>query len=69
MANNGYYLRSRDVAHILDLSPDEVSELAQTKKLKATKVGRLWRFRLADVMSYKRMLEKDRIATKLSPFA
>lgn len=69
MAIDGYYLRSRDVAHILELSPDEVSQLAQTKKLKAKKAGRIWRFRLTDVRAYKRMLERERIATKLSPFA
>jgi excisionase family DNA binding protein len=69
MAIDGYYLRSRDVAHILELSPDEVSQLAQTKKLKAKKAGRNWRFRLTDVRAFKRMLERERIATKLSPFA
>lgn len=69
MAINGYELRSRDVAHILDLSPDQVAELAQRKKLKATKVGRIWRYSLADVKAYKRNLERERIATRLSPFA
>ena len=69
MAINGYELRSKDVAHILDLSPDEVAELAQRKKLKAQKVGRIWRYSLADVKAYKRALERERIATRLSPFA
>ena len=46
-------LRARDVAHILDCSPDEVYPLISTGVLKASKVGRLWKFRLEDVMSYK----------------
>ena len=52
MSQNSYFLRSRDVSHILDLSPDEVAELAQSGKLKAKKVGRIWRYSLADVMAY-----------------
>ncbi len=53
-----YVLRSRDVAHILDCSPDEVIELAQSKKLKATKKGRLWKYRTRDVLAYKKSLEE-----------
>jgi hypothetical protein len=68
MAINGYDLRSRDVAHILDLSPDEVTELAHIKKLRAKKVGRIWRYSLADVRAYRRRQESERIATQLSPF-
>ena len=69
MTINGHLLRSRDVAHLLDISPDEVSELALRKELKAEKVGRLWRYKLKDVMAYRRKREIERIATKLSPFA
>lgn len=58
MNKNGYVLRSRDVAHLLDCSPDEVIELAQRKKLKAVKEGRFWRYRATDVMLYKKSLEK-----------
>ena len=47
-------LRSKDVAHILDCSPDDVVELARGGKLKAEKRGRYWTFREADVMAYKR---------------
>lgn len=57
MNKNGYVLRSRDVAHLLDCSPDEVIELAQRKKLKAVKEGRFWRYRATDVMLYKKSLE------------
>ena len=69
MTVNGYSLRSRDVAHLLDISPDEVSELALRKELKAKKVGRLWRYKFEDVMTYRRKRERERVATKLSPFA
>ena len=69
MLNNNYYLRSKDVAHLLDVSPDEVVQLAQSRKIKATKVGRLWRYRLADIKAYMKRQERDRIATQLSPFA
>ncbi len=54
MSKNGYVLRSRDVAHILDCSPDEVIELAQRRKLKASKDGRFWKYRPADVLAYKK---------------
>ena len=52
-----YVLRSRDVAHILDCSPDEVIELAQRKKLKAIKQGRLWKYRAKDVFAYMKSLQ------------
>ena len=54
MEDNRPLLRSKDVAHILDCTPDEVVELARARKLKAEKQGRLWRFRRDDVMAYKR---------------
>ena len=62
MANHKNLLRSKDVAHILDVSPDDVIELAKKGKLKATKEGRFWRFRPAHVMAYKRRqeLKEDR---------
>jgi len=52
-------LRARDVAHILDCSPDDVYPLISTGKLKATKVGRLWKFRLQDVLSCKDRMNGD----------
>ena len=48
----GPMLRSKDVAHILDCSPDDVIVLAQKGILKATKHGRFWRFEEADVRAY-----------------
>ena len=47
-------LNSREVAEILDMSPDTVNELARKSVLPAFKRGRQWRFRKPDVISYKR---------------
>ena len=62
MAKGKQLLRSKDVAWILDCCPDDVIDLARSGKLKAAKVGRLWKYRLADVMAYKRGREKEREA-------
>ena len=51
-------LRSKDVAWILDCSPDDVIVLANKGKLPATKQGRSWRFEETDVLTYKRWLER-----------
>ena len=53
-------LKTRDVAWILDCSPDEVNALARSEKLKAFKQGRNWRFREADVIAFKKRMEKLR---------
>jgi excisionase family DNA binding protein len=59
MADAKALLRSRDVAHLLDCSPDQVVQLARTNKIKAEKQGRLWRFRLRDVKAYMRKQKKE----------
>jgi excisionase family DNA binding protein len=46
-------LNTKDVAWILDCSPDDVSELARKGKLKSEKVGRFWKYHEADVIAYK----------------
>ena len=51
-------LRTKDVAWILDWSPDDVNVLARKGKVKAFKQGRFWRFREADVVAYKKRMEK-----------
>ena len=48
------FLKSRDVARILDISPDDVVALVHRGELRAMKVGRLWRYRVADVQAYSR---------------
>ena len=49
-------LNRKEVAEILDLSPDTVNELARKSVLPAFKRGRQWRFRKRDIASYKRQL-------------
>ncbi len=47
-------LKSKDVAYILDCSPDDVIDLAKKGKLKAIKQGRYWKYELKDVMAYQK---------------
>jgi excisionase family DNA binding protein len=49
-------LNSKEVAEILDLSPDTVNEFARKSLLPAFKQGRQWRFRKRDIASFKREL-------------
>jgi len=49
-------LNSKEVAQILDLSPDTVNEFARKSVLPAFKKGRQWRFRKRDIASFKRQL-------------
>ena len=49
-------LNSREVAEMLDLSPDTVNELTRKSVLPAFKRGRQWRFRRRDITSFKREL-------------
>ena len=50
-------LNSRDVARILDMSPDTVNEYARKKILLGVKKGRQWRFRRRDIASFKRQIQ------------
>ena len=52
------FLTSRDVAYILDCTPDDVIDLARKRQLPAVKHGKFWKFHRADVMVYKRLKEK-----------
>jgi len=49
-------LNSKEVAELLDCSPDTVNELARKSILPALKRGRQWRFRKRDITSFKRQL-------------
>jgi excisionase family DNA binding protein len=49
-------LNSREVARLLDMSPDRVNEFARKRLLRAFKTGRQWRFRRQDIASFKRQL-------------
>lgn len=52
MAKIPSLLSSKDVAHILDCSPDDVIQLARERKLLAEKKGGVWRFKREDVNKY-----------------
>lgn len=62
-------LRSKDVAWILDCSPDEVVGLARSGQLKGFKDGRFWKFRRRNVETYKKERKREETAERLSPFA
>ncbi len=47
-----YHLRSKDVAHIIDCSPDDVILHAREGRMKARKKGRFWRFQIKDVKAF-----------------
>ena len=55
-------LNSREVAFLLDLSPDTVNEFARRNILPAFKKGRQWRFRKRDISSFKRHLRGVTVA-------
>jgi len=45
-------LKTRDLAILLDLSPDVVNDMARRGHLKGFKSGNQWRFRRRDVERY-----------------
>ncbi len=47
-----HLLNSREVAELLDMSPDTVNEYARKQILPAFKTGRQWRFRRKDITSF-----------------
>ncbi|MGH7841909.1 MAG: helix-turn-helix domain-containing protein [Candidatus Binataceae bacterium] len=55
-------LNSREVAFLLDLSPDTVNEFARRSILPAFKKGRQWRFRRRDILSFKRQMRGLNVA-------
>ena len=52
-------LNSREVAVILDLSPDTVNEFARKNILPAFKKGKQWRFRKQDISTYTRKQTRE----------
>jgi excisionase family DNA binding protein len=60
--NDEGILNSKDVAQILDLSPDTVNEFARKSILPAFKMGRQWRFRRRDIAAFKRQLHGETAA-------
>jgi excisionase family DNA binding protein len=55
-------LNSREVAFLLDLSPDTVNEFARRNILPGFKKGRQWRFRKRDIANFKRQLSDLNVA-------
>ena len=55
-------LKTRDLAFLLDLSPDVVNDMARRGHLKGFKSGNQWRFRRRDV---ERFIERERKLTPL----
>lgn len=55
-------LTSKEVARMLDLSPDTVNEYARKSILPAFKKGRQWRFRKRDVAGFTRELRGETAA-------
>jgi len=53
MNENEELLEPKTVARILNCTPEEVIQLARSGELKATRMGKHWRFRRADVTAYK----------------
>lgn len=49
-------LNSREVAFLLDMSPDTVNEFARRNLIPAFKKGRQWRFRKRDIALFKRQM-------------
>ncbi len=47
-------LKTRDLAQVLDVSPDNVSEMARKGVLHGYKKGHQWRFRRKDVEAWLR---------------
>lgn len=56
MERDDAILNSKEVARILDMSPDTVNEFARKSVIPAFKKGRQWRFRRRDVASFMRQL-------------
>jgi excisionase family DNA binding protein len=51
-------LKTRDLAILLDLSPDVVNDMARRGHLKGFKSGNQWRFRRRDVERYIERMKK-----------
>jgi len=51
-------LKTRELAILLDLSPDVVNDMARRGRLKGFKSGNQWRFRRRDVDRYLERVKK-----------
>ncbi|MGB7970951.1 MAG: helix-turn-helix domain-containing protein [Candidatus Deferrimicrobiaceae bacterium] len=55
-------LKTRDIAVLLDMSPDAVNDMARKGVLKGYKSGNQWRFRRKDIERF-----LDRESRKMAP--
>ena len=55
-------LNSREVALLLDMSPDTVNEHARKSLIPAFKQGRQWRFKRSDIEAFQRDLQAEETA-------
>jgi excisionase family DNA binding protein len=53
------FLRSKDVAQLLDCSPDDIYGVISKGEMPAIKRGRYWLFRYEDVVAYKEREKKN----------
>ena len=58
MEKSKSFMTTREVAMVLDMSPDTVAEFARKNILRGFKVGRQWRFRRRDVNFLNKKLMK-----------
>lgn len=54
LGNMPNILKTRDIAVILDLSPDTVNDMARKGLIKGYKSGNQWRFRKKDIEKFLR---------------
>jgi excisionase family DNA binding protein len=52
-----FFLKTYDIAVLLDVSPDDVNAMARKGLIKGQKIGKQWRFRNRDV---KKILDQKR---------
>ena len=52
-----FFLKTYDIAVLLDVSPDDVNAMARKGLIKGQKIGKQWRFRNKDV---KKILDQKR---------
>ena len=51
-----HILRTKDVAHLWDCSPDDIGDMARNGWPGARKIGRYWKFSYAAVMKHRKKL-------------
>jgi len=55
---NDRLLKAREAAHLLDVSPDDLTDMARKGRILARKQGRQWVFRWRDGTALRRQRER-----------